>query len=62
MLNKIINTCQKFNTAVEHRSNPTDEEKDILQYLNLNLAKSIIQDIDTNNARHVANIILGFVE
>ena len=62
MLNKIINTCQKFNTAVEHRGNPTEEEKDILEYLNLELAKAIIQDIDPNNAKHVAKIILGFVE
>lgn len=62
MLDKIINTCQKFNTAIEHRGNPTDEEKDILEYLNLKLAKAIIQDIDTNNAKHVAKIILGFVE
>lgn len=62
MLNKIINTCQKFNTAVEHRGNPTEEEKDILEYLNLELAKAIIQDIDINNAKHVAKIILGFVE
>lgn len=62
MLNKITNTCQKFNTAIEHHSNPTDEEKDILEYLNLELAKAIIQDIDANNAKHVAKIILGFVE
>lgn len=62
MLNKIINTCQKFNIAVEHRGNPTDEEKNILEYFNLELAKAMIQDIDTNNAKHVAKIILGFVE
>ena len=51
-----------FNTALEHRGNPTNEEEDILQYLNLDLAKSIIQDIDENNAKHVAKIILGFAE
>lgn len=62
MLNKIINTCKKFNTAVEHRGNLTDEEKDILEYLNLELAKAIIQDIDSNNAKNVAKIILGFAE
>lgn len=68
MLNKIINTCQKFNVAHEHlndydnKDDPSQEELDILQYLNLELAKSIIQDIDENNAKHVAKIILGFVE
>lgn len=62
MLNKIINTCQNFNTAVEHRGNPTEEEKYILEYLNFELAKAIIQDIDSNNAKYVAQIILGFVE
>ena len=62
MLDKIINTCNKFNTAIEHRNNPTDEEKDILQYLNLELGKAIIQDIDENNAKQVAKIILSVVE
>lgn len=62
MLHKIVNTCQKFNTAVENRGNPTDEEKDILEYLNLELAKAIIQDVDSNNAKHIAKIILGFAE
>lgn len=62
MFNNIIKTCDNFNTAIEHRGNPTDEEKDILQYLNLDLAKAIIQDIDENNAKQVAKIILGAVE
>ena len=62
MLNKIIETCNKFNTAIEHRCEPTDEEKDILQYFNLELSKTIIQDIDENNAKHVAKIILSVVE
>ena len=62
MLNKIIKTCNKFNTVIEHRGNPTNEEKDILQYLNIDLAKAIIQDIDVNNSKQVAKIILGAVE
>ena len=62
MLNKIIETCNKFNIALEHSSNPTDEEKDILEYLNLDLAKAIIQDIDGRNAKQVAKIILATVE
>ena len=62
MLNKIINTCQKFNTAIEHRSGLTNEEEEILQYFNLDLAKAIIQDIDENNAKQIAKIILGSVE
>ena len=44
------------------QKSPTNEEEDILQYLNLDLAKAIIQDIDENNAKHVAKIILGFAE
>lgn len=68
MLNKIINTCQKFNAALEHlddydnKDDFSQEELDALQYLNLELAKAIIQDIDENNAKHVAKIILGFAE
>lgn len=62
MFNNIIEICNKFNIALEHRGDPTEEEEDILQYFNLDLAKAIIQDIDGNNARQVAKIILGFVE
>ena len=62
MFNNIIETCNKFNTALEHQCNPTNEEKDALNYLNLNLAKAIIEDIDGNNAKQVAKIILAAVE
>lgn len=62
MFNNIIEVCNNFNTALEHQSNPTEEEKTSLQYLNIDLAKAIIQDIDENNAKQVAKIILGFVE
>ena len=62
MLNKIINTCQKFNTAIEHRHNPTNEEKDIIQYFNIELAKSIIEDMDSHNAKQIAKIILAATE
>lgn len=62
MLNNIINICQKFNTAIEHKGNPTDEELDILQYFILELAMSLIRDLDENNAKKVAKIILGAVE
>lgn len=68
MLNKTINTCQKFNATLEHlndydnKYDPSQEELDTLEYFNFDLAKAIIQDIDPNNAKHVAKIILGFVE
>ena len=62
MFNNIIETCSKFNTAFEHRSDPTEEEEMILQYLNIDLAKSIIHDVDSHNAKCIAKIILGYVE
>lgn len=62
MFKNIIETCSKFNTALEHRSNPTEEEEMILQYLNIDLAKSIIEDLDSHNAKCIAKIILGYVE
>ena len=62
MFNNIIEVCNNFNIALEHRGNPTNEEEDILQYLNIDLAKAIIHDIDANNAKQVAKIILAFVE
>lgn len=62
MFDHITKICQNFNTALEHRDNPSDEEIDTLQYLNLDLAKAIIQDMDSHNAKCIAKIILGFVE
>ena len=62
MFESITETCQKFNIAFEHRCNPSDEEKISLQYLNLDLAKAIIEDMDSHNAKCIAKIILGFVE
>lgn len=62
MFKNIIETCNKFNTALEHRSDPTDEEKMTLGYLNLDLAKAIIEDLDEHNAKSIAKIILGYVE
>lgn len=62
MFKNIIEICNKFNTALEHRSDPTEEEEMILQYLNIDLAKSIIHDLDEHNAKCIAKIILGYVE
>lgn len=62
MFETITKTCQNFNTALEHKDNPTDEEKMSLGYLNLDLAKAIIEDLDEHNAKCIAKIILGFVE
>lgn len=62
MFETITKTCQKFNTALEHRGDPSDEEKMSLQYLNLDLAKATIEDMDSHNAKCIAKIILGFVE
>lgn len=62
MLNNIINTFQNFNKAFDNRWKPTNEDVDTLEYFNLDLAKSIIQDLDDTNAERIAKIILGFVE
>lgn len=62
MFKNIIETCNKFNAALEHNGNPTDEERMTLGYLNLDLAKAIIEDLDEHNAKCIAKIILGYVE
>lgn len=62
MLSKIINACQKFSTCVEHRFDPSDDEKEFLIYFNLELAKCIIQDMDENNARQIAKVILDITD
>lgn len=62
MFENITKTCQEFNTTLEHGSNPSDKEKMILQYLNIDLAKAIIEDLDSHNAKCIAKIILGYIE
>lgn len=62
MLSKIINACQKFNTCVENRLNPSDEEVEFLTYFNIELAKCIIRDMDENNARQIAKVILDITD
>lgn len=62
MFKNIIETCNKFNAALEHNYDPTEEELMTLQYLNIDLAKSIIEDLDSHNAKCIAKIILGYVE
>ncbi len=62
MFNNIIETCNKFNIAFEHRNDPSDEDINVLENLNLNLAKSIIQDMDEYNAKSIAKIILASIE
>ena len=39
-----MQTHNKSNMALNHKYNPTDEEIMILHYLNIDLAKSIIED------------------
>lgn len=62
MFNNIIETCNKFNIAFGHRNDPSDEDINVLENLNLNLAKSIIQDMDEHNAKNIAKIILASIE
>ena len=62
MFENIIKTCNEFDTAVKHRFNLSEDELLTLQYLNIDLAKSIIQDLDENNASHIAKIILAYTE
>lgn len=62
MFENIIKTCNKFDTAVKHRFNISEDELLALRYLNIDLAKSIIQDLDENNAKNIAKIILAYAE
>lgn len=57
----ISNVCDNFISAYNNHSNPSDEEISAIEYLNIDLAKAIIQNLDPNNAEHIANIILGYV-
>lgn len=60
----IIGTCQKFNECLEHRGHGhlTRDDIEFLSYFELELAKSIIEELDYHNAKKVAKIILSVVE
>lgn len=62
MFKNIIETCNKFNATLEHKYDSTEEELMTLEYLNIDLAKSIIRDVDWHNAKSIAKIILGYVD
>ena len=62
MLENIIETCNKFNIALEHRCDLSNKERMSLQYLNIDLAKNIIEDLDPKNAKCIAKIILSYIE
>lgn len=56
----VIKVCNDFDVALQHREDLTDQEKDSLCSINLDLAKAVVLDIDKNNARIIANIILAY--
>ena len=62
MENKIIMACEKYDRCAHPARDWTAEELDILDYFNLDLAKSIVQELGKDNARQVAKVILGVVE
>lgn len=64
MFENIIKACQDCNTAFEHNSDGsiTDTEADRIEYFNIDLAKSIVQELGKDNARQVAKVILAYVE
>lgn len=62
--NNIVEVCQKFNETYKNEcsGNSTEEGVAILQYFNIDLSKAIIKDVGSENAKHIAKIILGFVD
>lgn len=67
MFENIIKTCKEYEAADKHYSEnckncetPSNEDISKIQYLNIDLAKSIIKDLDQNNAECIANIILAY--
>lgn len=66
MFDNIIKTCDNFNKALSKVKQYPDqisiEDNMILQYFNIDLAKSIIEDIDDHNAKQIAKIILAYIE
>lgn len=61
-MKNIINTCNKFNDLAPRLGYLSDEDNTFLYNFNIELAKSIINDMDPHNARQIAKIILAATE
>ena len=63
MFEKIIKTCNEYEPCYKRSMSKehTKDDWDFITYFNLELAKSLILDLDSNNAREVAKIILATV-
>lgn len=55
---KTITTITDFYNTLE-KENPTDDEKFFVCNVELDLAKSLIQEFDIETARRLANIIIS---
>lgn len=62
MMKNIIDTCNKFNDLIPYLGSLSDEDNTFLYNFNIELSKSIINDMDKNNARQIAKIILAATE
>ena len=61
-MKNIINTCNKFNDLIPYLGSLTKDDNTFLYNFNIELAKSIINDMDEHNARQIAKIILAATE
>lgn len=50
MINKIINCCNQYNNFIEHSDNPSQEEVSFIESYEIDFAKSIIEDLGSDNA------------
>lgn len=62
MINKIITCCNQYNNFIERSDNPSQEEVSFIENYEINFAKSIIEDLGSDNAEKIAKIILAVVE
>lgn len=62
MINKIINCCNQYNNFIEHSNNPSKDEVSFIENYEINFAKSIIEDLGSDNAKRIAKIILAATE
>ncbi len=53
-MKNIIDTCNKINDLIPYLGSLSDEDNTFLYNFNIELAKSIINDMDKNNARQIA--------
>ena len=59
---KTINVLNRLSSLIGINCEPTDEERDFIYNIEIEIAKSILNDFGKDSSKEIAKIILAVVE